>query len=122
MSGIVAALIYLYNRQALSLFLPTEGEAIEIGIHINELTLGSYVIFGVYLVISGVIRSTGSVMVPLLITFTALWVIRIPLAYFLANRYGFDALWWSFPASFTMAVVITILYYFFGSWKKAKMI
>jgi putative MATE family efflux protein len=121
MSGVVAGIIYLFNRQALSLFLPSNGKAIEIGMHINELTLGAFVLFGVYMVVSGVIRSTGSVLVPLLTSFIALWVIRIPLAYFLANRYGFDALWWSFPASFSMAVIITCIYYFFGNWKKTKM-
>jgi putative MATE family efflux protein len=122
MSGVVAGVIYLFNRQALSLFLPSNGSAIDIGIHINKLTLAAFVLFGVYVVVSGVIRSTGSVLVPLSITFIALWIIRIPLAYFLANRYGFDALWWSFPASFSIAVMITCFYYFFGSWKKAKMI
>lgn len=122
MSGVVAGLIYLFNRQALSLFLPSNGAAIEIGMHINELTLGAFVLFGVYMVMTGVIRSTGSVMVPLLTSIIALWLIRIPLAYFLANRYGFDTLWWSFPASFSMAVIITCCYYFFGSWKKTGMI
>lgn len=122
MSGVVAGLIYLFNCQALSLFLPSNGAAIEIGMHINELTLGAFVLFGVYMVMTGVIRSTGSVMVPLLTSIIALWLIRIPLAYFLANRYGFDTLWWSFPASFSMAVIITCCYYFFGSWKKTGMI
>lgn len=122
MSGVVAGLIYLFNREALALFLPTGGKAIEIGMYINEVTIWSFVLFGVYLVISGVIRSTGSVMVPLLVTFTALWVIRIPLAYYLANHYGQEAFWWSIPASFSLAVIITTFYYFLGNWKKAKMI
>jgi putative MATE family efflux protein len=122
MSGVVAGIIFIYSRQALSLFLPANGRAIEIGIYINKVTIWSFVLFGVYLVVSGVIRSTGSVMVPLLVTFITLWVIRIPLAYYLANRYGQDALWWSFPASFSLAVIITFFYYFFGNWKKAKMI
>ncbi|WP_405083598.1 MATE family efflux transporter [Paenibacillus psychroresistens] len=122
MAGVVAGIIYVFNREALSLFLPSNGPAIEIGIQINNRTLAAFVLFGVYMVVAGVIRSTGSVMVPLLITFTALWVIRIPLAYYLADQYGFNALWWSFPASFGMAVVVTCLYYSFGGWKKAKMI
>jgi putative MATE family efflux protein len=122
MSGVVAGIIYLFNREALSLFLPSGGVAIEIGMYINELTIWSFVLFGVYLVVSGVIRSTGSVIVPLVITFIALWVIRIPLAYYLANHYGQKALWWSFPASFSLAVIVTFFYYFFGNWKKAKMI
>jgi putative MATE family efflux protein len=122
MSGVVAGIIFIFSRQALSLFLPAGGRAIEIGIYINEVTIWSFVLFGVYLVVSGVIRSTGSVMVPLLITFITLWLIRIPLAYYLANHYGQDALWWCFPASFTLAVLITFIYYFFGNWKKARMI
>jgi putative MATE family efflux protein len=122
MSGVVAGIILIFSRQALSLFLPANGKAIEIGIYINAVTIWSFVLFGVYLVVSGVIRSTGSVMVPLLVTFISLWVIRIPLAYYLANQYGQDALWWSFPASFSLAVIITFFYYFFGNWKKAKMI
>jgi putative MATE family efflux protein len=122
MSGVVAGIIFIFSRQALSLFLPATGKAIEIGIYINAVTIWSFVLFGVYLVVAGVIRSTGSVMVPLLITFITLWIIRIPLAYYLANTYGEDALWWSFPASFSLAVIITFFYYFFGNWKKAKMI
>jgi putative MATE family efflux protein len=122
MSGVVAGIIYLFNREALSLFLPSGGAAIEIGMYINEVTIWSFVLFGVYLVVSSVIRSTGSVIVPLVITFIALWVIRIPLAYYLDNLYGQDAFWWSIPASYSIAVIITFIYYFLGNWKKAKMI
>jgi putative MATE family efflux protein len=122
MSGFVAGMIYLFNREALSLFLPAGGKAIQIGLSINEITIWSFVLFGVYQVVAGVIRATGSVIVPLSITFTALWVIRIPLAYYLASHYGQDAFWWSIPASFSLAVIITTFYYFLGNWKKAKMI
>jgi putative MATE family efflux protein len=122
MSGVVAGLIYLFNREALALFLPVGGKAIEIGLYINNITVWSFVLFGVYMVVSGVIRSTGSVIVPLMITFTSLWVIRIPLAYYLANHYGQEAFWWSIPVSFSLAVIITCFYYFLGNWKKAKMI
>jgi putative MATE family efflux protein len=122
MSGALAGIIFLFNREALSLFLPAGGKAIEIGMYINEVTIWTFVIFGVYQVVSGVIRSTGSVMVPLMITFIALWIIRIPLAYYLANRYGQNAMWWSFLASFSISVSITVLYYFWGNWKKTRMI
>ncbi|MGO0062752.1 MATE family efflux transporter [Brevibacillus fluminis] len=121
MSGLLAALIYVFNREALSLFLPTEGDAITIGMHINRLTLWAFVLFGINFVLAGVIRSTGAVMVPLLVTFIALWVIRIPMSYYLASMYGLDAVWWSFPVSFSIAVILTVLYYMFGNWKKAKM-
>ncbi|NGQ96713.1 MATE family efflux transporter [Brevibacillus sp. SYP-B805] len=122
MSGTLATLMYLFDRQALGLFLPDEGTAISIGLHINAVTLWSFVLFGINFVVAGVIRSTGAVMIPLLVTFIALWGVRIPLAYWLADAYSFNAIWWSFPISFSIAVVLSVVYYLFGSWKKAKML
>ncbi|WP_068773379.1 MATE family efflux transporter [Paenibacillus sp. FJAT-26967] len=121
MTGVLVVLIYLFNRQALGLFLP-EGRAIEIGMTINTITLWSFVIFGITFVVSGVVRSTGAVMVPLLITFLALWCMRIPLSYYLADSYGLDAVWWSFPIGFTVGSVLSVAYYFWGNWKKANML
>ncbi|MVO99039.1 MATE family efflux transporter [Paenibacillus lutrae] len=121
MTGVLVVLIYLFNRQALGLFLP-EGRAIEIGMTINTITLWSFVIFGITFVVSGVVRSTGAVMVPLLITFLALWCMRIPLSYYLADSYGLDAVWWSFPIGFTAGSLLSVAYYFWGNWKKASML
>ncbi len=122
LTGGLVALIHLFNRQALGLFLPTTGEAIEIGMKINNITLWSFIIFGITFVVSGVVRSTGAVMIPLIITFIALWILRTPLAYFFAKQYGLDAVWWSFPIGFIVAVFLNVLYYFLGNWKKTVMI
>jgi putative MATE family efflux protein len=121
LTGILVGFIHLFNRQALLLFLPATGNALNIGIVINNITLWSFILFGVMFVVSGVVRSTGAVMIPLLITFTALWIVRTPLAYYLGKTYGLDALWWVFPISFTIAVAFNVLYYMFGNWKEVKM-
>ncbi|WP_028401264.1 MATE family efflux transporter [Ectobacillus panaciterrae] len=122
LTGALVGLIHIFNREALLLFLPATGNAVDIGIHINNVTLWSFILFGVMFVVSGVVRSTGAVMIPLLITFIALWVVRTPLAYYLGKTFGLDALWWSFPVSFTIAVTCNVLYYLFGNWKGAKMV
>ncbi len=121
LTGFLVAIIHLFNRQALLLFLPANSNALHIGIQINNITLWSFILFGVMFVVSGVIRSTGAVMVPLIITFIALWVLRTPLAYYLGKMYGLDALWWSFPISFAVTVVCNVLYYMYGNWKEIKM-
>ncbi|MCU6797919.1 MATE family efflux transporter [Paenibacillus sp. WQ 127069] len=120
LTGVLVSFIHLFNRQAVSLFLP-EGNAIDIGVHINNLTLWSFIIFGIFNVVAGVVRSSGSVIVPLVISFIALLLVRNPLAYLLGGLYGFDSIWWSFSISFTVAAVLNILYYRFGNWKKARM-
>ncbi|WP_243633175.1 MATE family efflux transporter [Paenibacillus xerothermodurans] len=120
MTGLLVGLIYLFNREALSLFLQ-EQEAIEIGMRINSITLWAFILFGVTFVVSGVVRATGAVMVPLLTTFLALWCVRIPLSYYLGAEYGLDAIWWSFPIGFSIGIVLSICYYVWGNWREAKM-
>jgi putative MATE family efflux protein len=121
LTGCLVVIIHLFNREALSLFLPSNSPAITIGMDINNITLWGFILFGITFVLSGVMRSAGSVTIPLLITFTALWVVRTPLAYIFGSLYGIDAIWWSFPIGFITAVTLSLLYYQFGNWKKSKM-
>ncbi|UKS27226.1 MATE family efflux transporter [Paenibacillus sp. HWE-109] len=121
MTGIIVVFLHLFNRQVVGLFLPTDGKAIDIGVHINNITLWSFVIFGIFNVVAGVVRSAGAVIFPLIVSFIALLIVRIPLATVLAHSYGFDVIWWSFPISFTVAVILNVLYYQFGNWRKARM-
>jgi putative MATE family efflux protein len=120
LTGLVVICIQLFNREAVGLFLPQEGKAIDLGVHINNITLWSFILFGVFNVVAGVVRASGAVIVPLIVTFIALLIIRIPLAYILSYQFGFDYIWWSFPISFGIAVLFNLLYYRFGNWKQAK--
>ena len=122
LTGALVLILLLFNRETVSLFLSGDAGAIEIGMHINNLTLWSFIIFGIFNVMAGVVRSAGAVMVPMIISFIALMIIRIPLASVLGNYYGLDAVWWSFPASFAMAALLNALYYKFGGWRKAKLL
>ncbi|GAB7057039.1 MULTISPECIES: MATE family efflux transporter [unclassified Paenibacillus] len=121
MTGMLVALIYVFNRQALQLFLQDEA-AIAIGMNINHITLWAFILFGITFVLSGVVRSTGAVMIPLITTFLALWCIRVPLAYYLGRQYGLDALWWSFPIGFFAGILLSAGYYIWGNWKSASML
>lgn len=121
MTGVLVGIIYLFNREALGLFLQDDA-AIEIGMRINLITLWAFILFGITFVVSGVVRATGAVMVPLITTFLALWCIRIPISYWLSAEYGLDAIWWSFPIGFTVGIILSVWYYVWGNWKKAKML
>lgn len=122
LTGAIVLLITAFNRQTVGLFLPQEGQAIELGVHINHVTLWSFILFGIFNVVAGVVRSSGAVIVPMLFTFTALLIVRIPLSYWLGGRYGFDEIWWSFPISFALGAIFNVAYYRFGKWKQASML
>jgi putative MATE family efflux protein len=121
-TGILVLLIYLFNRGALGLFLPAGSGAIDIAQHINAIVVWSFLFFGVSFVLAGVVRSTGAVIPPLIILFIALWLVRIPFAYALVERWQADAIWWSFPLGSLVSMSLSIAYYRFGNWRSARML
>ncbi|WP_455556521.1 MATE family efflux transporter [Comamonas sp.] len=122
LTGALIAPMVLLDRQVLGLFLPTGSEALETARHLNHIAVGSFVFFGVTFVISGVVRSTGAVIPPLIILGLALWGVRVPVAHLLQPWLGMDAIWWSFPASSICAMLMSLGYYRWGRWREARML
>lgn len=120
MTGTLVVLLYFVDRAALGLFLPGDSGAIATAIHINTVASWSFVLFGVTIVLFGVVRATGAVMPPLLILCVSLLVVRVPFAAILREPWGADAIWWSFPLGSAMSVGLSIAYYRFGGWRRAR--
>jgi putative MATE family efflux protein len=121
MGGSLITIVYLLNRPALGLFLPTNGEALNIATHLNLIVIWSFALFGTSIVLYGVMRATGAVIPPLLMLAFSLWFIRVPFAYWMLDRWQADAIWWSFPLSSTISVLMSVAYYRFGGWRKVRM-
>ena len=122
MTGTLVALIYLFNRHSLGLFLPDDGTAIGIAQHINAIVLWSFILFGFTIVLFGTVRVTGAVMAPLVILFLSMWVVRLPFAWVLERTVGADAIWWSFPLGSVVSVTLAVAYYRFGNWRAAHIL
>ena len=122
MTGALIAPIILLDRFTLSLFLPEGSAAIAHARHLNHIAVWSFLFFGVTFVVSGVVRATGAVIPPLLILGISLWAIRIPFASLLQPTLGADAIWWSFPVSSVCAMLMSVAYYRWGGWRRAKML
>jgi Na+-driven multidrug efflux pump len=119
--GSLILIVYLLGRHALGLFLPAHSAAVDISLHLNSIVLWSFVFFGTSMVLYGVVRATGAVIAPLVMLFIALWLIRVPFAYSLVDRWQADAIWWSFPLASVTSMMMSIGYYRFGGWRKIRM-
>lgn len=80
--------------------------------------------FTIICVIQGVLRSAGDTIALLILSFIALMVIRIPLAYLLAGPIGFkqDGIWMAMLFSSGLAVGLNWLYFKGGRWKKRRIL
>jgi len=121
-TGTVITLIEIFSAPALGLFLPADTSALAIAEHLNRISAWSFLFFSVSMVLFGVVRATGAVMPPLLILTFAMLVVRYPLARLLLEPWGPDAIWWSFPISSALAVVLAVSYYRYGGWRSAHML
>ena len=119
--GSLIALIYLLNRHALGLFLPSDSVALNISAHLNAIVVWSFALFGTSIVLFGVVRATGAVMPPLIMLIISLWLIRVPFAYSMLDRWQADAIWWSFPLSSATSLLMSVAYYRFGGWRKVRL-
>jgi putative MATE family efflux protein len=121
------AALAIFSHQIGAIFLKQSAE------HANVLNLvGEYYhwmafifpCFAVIFVIQGVLRSAGDTMALLVLSFIALIIIRIPLAYVLAGPFGFkqEGIWMAMLFSSALAVGLNWLYYKGGRWKKKRIL
>lgn len=120
LTGAIALVLELLDVRAFGLFLPAGAKALGLVTHLNRIATGSWVIFSVTLVLFGVIRATGTVLMPLLITAVSLLGARYALAASFLDRYHADAIWWSFPVSSALSSMLALLYYRYGDWRSTQ--
>jgi putative MATE family efflux protein len=122
LTGSIVLVIEIANRHAFGLFLPAGSNALVIASHLNRIVTGSFIFFGISVALFGVVRATGAVMAPLIVLTFSLLVVRFPLAQIFLDRFGADAIWWSFPISSVLSALLAVLYYRYGGWRHAHML
>ena len=80
--------------------------------------------FAVIFAIQGVLRSAGDTVALLVLSFIAMFIIRVPLAYWLSGpaNFGQDGIWMAILTSSALAVFLNWLYYKSGRWKKKRLL
>lgn len=122
LTGTMVAVLYAVAGPAMSLFLPTDPQAVAIAVHINALAVWTFIPFGVTIVLFATVRATGDVWPPLVILALSIILVRIPFAYLLEPVWGADAVWWSFAFGSAVALALSAAYYKAGRWKQARML
>jgi putative MATE family efflux protein len=111
-------LVEALGTRALGLFLPQASSALQIALHLNRIGSWSFVFFGTSLVLFGVVRANGAVIVPLLILTLTMVGVRFFLALILLDSLKADAIWWSLVLSSLISAILAVLYYKRGRWRE----
>lgn len=115
-SVIISALALIFAKPLMSLFT-NDAEVIKVGIEYIYVVSGFYVVVSTMFIFTGVLRGAGDTMIPMFITILALWVVRIPVSYYLSLKMGYVGVWWGIPIAWVVGVTASFLYYKTGRWK-----
>ncbi|BAM88926.1 putative multi antimicrobial extrusion protein, MatE [Bradyrhizobium oligotrophicum S58] len=107
----VAGLL-LFSERILSWFV-VDPQTLAIAVHALQIVLWSYVFVGVTDVLAGVMRSSGTVGWPTVMTLASVWLVQVPVAYLMSGTFGLDGVWMGYPAGFAAALVAQLAYYGF---------
>jgi putative MATE family efflux protein len=117
MTGSMTAILLLFDRAALVLFLGPDSPAVPLARHIQFLASWSFILFGVTIVLFGTMRAGGVVWVPLIALGVSLFPARLGFYYGLSDMLGQDALWLCFPFGSLVSMAIAIWFYRQPGWR-----
>ncbi len=112
----VTVIVSLLRYPLMGMFTK-DTEVIRIGGEYLVIVSSFYLLFSAMFKINGVLRGAGDTLIPMFITLTSLWLIRIPFALVFSGILGETGIWWSSPAGWAVGLILSYLYYLTGKWK-----
>lgn len=110
LTGGLILLGYLLSHWLLGLFL-TEDSTRAMAEHLLHIMLWSLLVFGFQAIIGGIMRASGTVLVPVIIAIVCVVGVQLPAAYWLDGQYGLQGVWMAFPVAYLGMLVLQTLYY-----------
>ncbi len=111
------AAVYLFGDSMMRIFT-NDADVIVIGKEYLLIICGFFIVHGALNVYNGALRGAGDTLFPMVTSLVCLWIIRIPLAYYLSSWLGRSGIWWAIVASITIGLIVTFIYYKTGIWKR----
>ncbi len=120
-TGTLILVAYLFSQHLVALFI-TDPAVIEVTETLLHIVLWSMLCFGWSVVFSGIMRSSGTVVAPMVISLACILLIELPGAVVLSRTsLGLHGIWIAYAASFTVMLVAQASWYRFV-WRKKKIV
>jgi putative MATE family efflux protein len=116
-TGGLILVAYVFSQSLVQLFI-TDTKVVAVTETLLHIVLWSVVMFGFSVILSGIMRSSGDVLVPMLISLGTIILVETPLALYLSTTpLGLNGIWTAYATSFCVMFVLQGSYYWFF-WRK----
>ncbi len=110
LTGSLVLLGYLFSRPLMGFFI-TSAPVVEVAQTLLHIMLWSTVVFGMGAALSGIMRASGSVLVPTAISIFCIALIEVPVAWFASRQIGLNGVWVAYPVAFLAMLTLQASYY-----------
>ena len=108
----ISALMYLFLGKFLLSLFTTDAEVLSIGINILHIIVPAYAPFVFIEILSGALRGTGNVLVPMLLTCGGVCITRMLWIFFyVPSHRAVETIIFSYPGSWVLTATLFILYF-----------
>lgn len=116
--GIAGLFFVLFSGSVISIFT-TDPEIAGYGRDALRIVGYGYALYGLGMVMESSFNGAGDTWTPTYLNFFIFWVFEIPLAYLLADYYGFgpQGVFWSITCAFSLLAITAALLFKRGKWK-----
>jgi putative MATE family efflux protein len=115
---VIVGIIYFFSESILYWFL-TDNSTILMAKDVLFAVLWALILFGHGMILSSIMRGTGTVVIPTIITIACIWILQVPVAALLSAPLGLLGIWLAYPISDGVMLLVLYLYYQFG-WKRKQ--
>jgi putative MATE family efflux protein len=107
----------IFKGEVLMTMFSNNPEVIAHGKNYLVIISSFYPVFSTMFVMHGTLRGAGDTLIPMFITLISLWIVRIPLAAILSDKFGPSGIWWAIPCGWLIGLLGTYFWYLSGKWK-----
>ncbi|SCZ27023.1 MULTISPECIES: MATE family efflux transporter [unclassified Pseudomonas] len=110
LTGGLVVLGYLLSHWLLGLFITDPAARVQAE-HLLHIMLWSLLVFGFQAIVGGIMRASGTVLVPVAISIFCIVAVQVPTAYLLDAHFGLQGVWMAFPVAYLSMLLLQTLYY-----------
>lgn len=116
-------LSFVFARSLATFFVPGDIEVITEAARFIRIMSLSFGFIGIQMAYNGVLRASGNMIAPMMMTLISQWVIQFPLAYILSKHTSleFTGIWYAFPISNVIMFVIAYIWFKNTPWQEKKL-
>jgi putative MATE family efflux protein len=139
----VMGLIFIFAGDFLTGFFTKDLEVVRVGDDYLHIMGGFFVVLAAMFMLTGVLRGAGDSIIPMIISLTTLWGVRVPVSYLcsrdwtgfsIEHLYSFlssmtwtkdghdSGIWWGAPVSWVAGLILTYIYYKKGHWRNKSVV